>query len=81
MVSGEGFMSKCVNAESGTGVGIVLLEAAPPDEAWPEVWFEGADEDVELLEVVDDRALVGVPVDKLEPVGDAVLEALLTVLF
>jgi hypothetical protein len=35
---------------------------------------------VELLEV-DDRALVGVPVDRLEPVGEAVLDELLTVLF
>jgi hypothetical protein len=36
--------------------------------------------DVELLEV-DDRLFVGVPVDRLEPVGEAVLDALLTVLF
>jgi hypothetical protein len=36
--------------------------------------------DVELLEV-DDRPFVGVPVDRLEPVGKAVLDALLTVLF
>src|SRR5271156_1139499 len=80
MVSGEGFISKCVKAESGTGVGMVLVEAAPPPDAWPEVWFAGADEEVELLEV-DDRLLVGVPVDRLEPVGEAVLDALLTVLF
>ena len=35
---------------------------------------------VEPLEV-DDRLFVGVPVNRLEPVGDAVLDALLTVLF
>jgi hypothetical protein len=67
-----------VKAESGTGVGIVLVEAAPPAEAWPEVWLEG--DDVELLEL-DARTLVGVPVDRFEPVGRAVLDALLTVLF
>src|SRR3984885_11080503 len=71
MVSGEGFISKCVKAEGGTGVGMVLREAAPPADAWPEVWFDGADEDVELLEV-DDRLFVGVPVDRLEPVGEVV---------
>jgi hypothetical protein len=80
MVSGEGFISKCEKAESGTGVGIVLVEAEPPAETWPEVWPPDTDEDVELLEV-DDRALVGVPVDRLEPVGEAVLDELLTVLF
>jgi len=32
MVSGEGFISKCEKAESGTGVGIVLVEAEPPAE-------------------------------------------------
>ena len=32
MVSGDGFISKWVKAESGTGVGIVLVEAAPPPE-------------------------------------------------
>ena len=78
MVSGEGFISKWVKAESGTGVGRVLAEAAPPPEAWPEVWF--AAPDAELLEV-DDRLFVGVPVDRLEPVGEAVVDALLTVLF
>src|ERR1700733_7548588 len=80
MVSGEGFISKCVNAESGTGVGMVLVEAEPPEEACPEVWLLDADEDVEPPEL-DDSALVGVPVDKLEPVGNAVLDVLLTVLF
>jgi hypothetical protein len=80
MVSGEGFISKCVNAESGTGVGMVLVEAEPPEEACPEVWLLDADKDVEPPEL-DDSALVGVPVDKLEPVGDAVLDELLTVLF
>ena len=33
------------------------------------------------LPEVDETALVGVPVDRLEPVGEAVLDALLTVLF
>jgi len=80
MVSGEGFISKWVNAESGTGVGRVLVEAEPPAEACPEVWLLDADEDVEPPEL-DDRALVGVPVDRLEPVGDALLDVLLTVLF
>ncbi len=73
MVSGEGFISKWVKAESGTGVGMVLVEAEPPAEACPEVWLLDADEDVEPPEL-DDRALVGVPVDRLEPVGDAVLD-------
>src|SRR5258708_37872802 len=63
MVSGEGFISKCVNAESGTGVGMVLVEAEPPAEACPEVWLLDADEDVELPKL-DDRALVGVPVER-----------------
>ena len=58
----------------------MLVEAAPPDEACPEVWLLDADEDVEPPEL-DDSALVGVPVDRLEPVGDAVLDELLTVLF
>ena len=79
-MSGEGFISKCVKAESGTGVGMVLVEAAPPPETCPDVWFAGADEDVELLDV-DDRLFVGVPVTRLEPVGEAVLDALLTELF
>jgi hypothetical protein len=59
---------------------MVLVEAAPPAEACPEVWLLDADEDVELPEF-EDRALVGVPVDRLEPVGDAVLDAFVTVLF
>jgi hypothetical protein len=59
---------------------MVLVEGAPPVETCPEVWLLDADEDVELL-VFNDRALVGVPVDRLEPVGEAVLDALLTVLF
>ena len=80
MVSGEGFISKWVKAESGTGVGRVLVDAAPPAETCPEVWPLDADEVVEPPEV-DDRALVGVPVDKLDPVGKAVLDALLTALF
>ena len=58
----------------------MLVEAEPPAEACPEVWLLDADEDVELPEF-DDRALVGVPVDKLEPVGDAVLDVFVTVLF
>src|ERR1700733_3753913 len=73
MVSGEGFISKCVNAESGTGGGMVPVEAEPPEEACPEGWLPDADEEVEPPEL-DDRALVGVPVERLEPVGDAVLE-------
>ena len=59
---------------------MVLVEAEPPEEACPEVWLLDADEDVEPPEL-DDRALVGVPVERLEPVGDAVLDVLLTVLF
>jgi hypothetical protein len=56
----------------------VLLEAAPPAEAWPEVWLEEPLEEDEVpLEDDDESALVGVPVDRLEPVPDA----LLTVLF
>src|SRR6202035_5333269 len=55
MVSGEGFISKRVNAERGTGVGMVLVEAEPPAEACPEVWL--LDADVELPEI-DDSALV-----------------------
>ena len=39
MVSGEGCISKWVNAERGTGVASVLVEAVPPAEAWPEVWL------------------------------------------
>jgi hypothetical protein len=69
-----------VNAESGTGVGRVLVEAAPPPEACPDVWLLDEDEDEELPEL-DDRAFVGVPVDRLEPVGDAVLDELLIVVF
>jgi hypothetical protein len=58
----------------------VLLEAAPPPEACPEVWLPEA---VPPLEEEDDdeSVVVGVPVDRLEPVGDALLDALLTVLF
>jgi hypothetical protein len=37
--SGDGFISKCVKADSGTGVGMVLVEAEPPEEACPEVWL------------------------------------------
>ena len=33
------------------------------------------------MTVDDERAAVGVPVDRFEPVGDAVVDALLTVLF
>ena len=80
MVSGEGFISKCVNAESGAGVGMVLLAAGPPADACPEVWLLDADEEPEPP-AVEDRALVGVPVERFEPVGDAVLDVLLTVLF
>ena len=58
----------------------MLVEAEPPAEACPEVWLLDADEDVELPEL-DDRALVGVPVERLEPVGDAVLDVFVTVLF
>src|ERR1700749_844051 len=76
MVSGEGFISKCVNAERGTGVGIVLVEAEPPAEACPEGWVLAEDEEVEPPEL-DDNALVGVPVDRLEPVAGAVLDELL----
>jgi hypothetical protein len=56
-----------------------LLEVPPPADIWPEGWLLDA-EDVELLEGDDESALVGVAVDRLEPVGDAVLDALLTVL-
>jgi hypothetical protein len=69
-----------VNAESGTGVGRVLVEAEPPAETCPEVWLLDADEEAEPLEL-DVRALVGVPVDRLEPVGNAVLDEFVTVLF
>ena len=79
-MSGDGCISKWVKAESGTGVGIVLLEAAPPAEVCPEVWLPEA---IPPLEEEDDdeSVVVGVPVDRLEPVGDALLDALLTVLF
>src|ERR1700742_1285063 len=80
MVSGEGFISKWVNAERGTGVGMVLVEAEPPPETCPEVWLLDVDEDVEPLEF-DDRTLAGVPVDRLEPVAGAGLEVFVTVLF
>jgi hypothetical protein len=59
---------------------MVLVEAEPPPETCPEVWLLDADEDVELPEL-DDRALVGVPVDRLDPVADAVLDVFVTVLF
>jgi hypothetical protein len=60
-------------------VGIVAVEAVPPAAACPEVWLlfaaaEPLDEDFE-------SPLVGVPVDKVEPVGEAVVDALLTLLF
>src|ERR1700733_10535333 len=82
MVSGEGCNSKWVKAERGTGVGRVLVEAVPPADAWPEGWvlfaaIDPLDEDVDA----DESTLVGVPVDRFEPVGEAVVEALLTVLF
>jgi hypothetical protein len=84
IVSGEGFISKCVNAESGTGVGIVEVEAAPPPDVCPDVWlFETVEvepPDDDPLDV-EESAPVGVPVDRFEPVGEAVVEALLTVLF
>src|SRR5271156_5202601 len=74
-VSGDGCISKRVKAESGTGVGIVLLEAAPPAEACPEGWLP--DEVPPPEEEEDDEsAVVGVPVDRLEPVADALLDAL-----
>ena len=80
-MSGEGCISKWVKAERGTGVGMVLVEAVPPVEACPEGWVLFAA--VEPLEEDEDeeRALVGVPVDKFEPVGEAVVDVLLTVLF
>jgi hypothetical protein len=84
MVSGDGFISKWVKAESGTGVGKVLVEAEPPVEAWPEVWLLDAEdpfeEDEDPVDVDAENALVGLPVARLEPVGDAVVDALLTVL-
>jgi hypothetical protein len=58
---------------------MVLVEAEPPAEACPDVWLLD-EEEVEPPEV-EDRALVGVPVDRLEPVGDAVLDVFVTVLF
>ena len=79
-MSGEGFISKCVNAESGTGVGMVLEEAEPPEDACPEVWLLDADEEVDPPEV-EARAFVGVPADRFEPVGDAVFDVFVTVLF
>jgi hypothetical protein len=61
---------------------MVLVEAEPPAETCPEVWpFDvDVDEEVEPPEL-DDRAFVGVPVDRLEPVGNAVLDVFVTVLF
>jgi hypothetical protein len=58
----------------------VLLEAAPPADACPEVWLPDALPPLEE-EGDDESALPGVPVDRLEPVVDAVLDALPTVLF
>jgi hypothetical protein len=60
---------------------MVLVEAVPPVEVCPEGWVlfaavEPLEEDEE-----EERALVGVPVDKFEPVGEAVVDVLLTVLF
>jgi hypothetical protein len=84
MVSGEGFISKWVKAESGTGVARVLEEADPAAEACPEVWLLDAEdpfeEDDDPVDVDDANALVGLPVARLEPVGDAAVDALLTVL-
>ena len=80
-MSGDGFISKWLKAESGTGVGIVLVEAVPPADVCPEGWLLADEEDAELLELVKESALVGVPVERLEPVGDPLLDALLTVLF
>ena len=79
MVRGEGFISKWVKAESGTGVGMMLVEAEPPAETCPDVWLLDADAEVDPPEV-EARAFVGVLVDRLEPVGDAVLDAFVTVL-
>ena len=62
----------------------MLLEEAPPPELCPEVWLLDAfppPEEEDPLEEDDESAVVGVPVDRLEPVGEAVLDALLTVLF
>jgi hypothetical protein len=71
MVSGEGFISKCVNAESGTGVGNVLLEAVPPPEDWPDGWFPDDAWLLEPDELPDDeepeRAPPGVPLERLFP--------------
>jgi hypothetical protein len=84
-VSGEGCISKCVKAERGTGVGRVLAEAAPPAELCPEGWvlFDAVElllpEEVETD--VEETALVGVPVERFEPVEEADVDALLTVLF
>jgi hypothetical protein len=66
-------------------VGKVLVEAAPPEEFCPEgcVLFDAVEvlfpEEVETD--VDETALVGVPVERFEPVGEADVDALLTVLF
>ena len=60
----------------------MLVEADPPPEVWPEVWLVDAvdpfEEDPDPVD--DENALVGLPVARLEPVGDAVVDALLTVL-
>src|ERR1700761_3616629 len=59
---------------------MVLVEAEPPAETCPEVWLPGVDEEVEPPELAV-KALVGVPIAKFEPVGDALLDEFVTVLF
>jgi hypothetical protein len=61
---------------------MVLVEAVPPADACPEVWllFAAADPLVEEVEV-DESTFVGVPVARFEPVGEAVVDALFTLLF
>jgi hypothetical protein len=59
-------------------VGNVEVDAAPPLDACPDVWLF---DPVEVDPPEEESELVGVPVDRVEPVGEAVVEALLTVLF
>jgi len=63
---------------------MMLVEAAPPAETWPEVWLLDAEEPLveedDPVAIDEESALPGVLEDKLEPVGEALLDALLTVL-
>ena len=64
---------------------MVLVDAAPPPDAWPEgcLLFEEEEPFVVVEPDADeeDSALVGVPVARFDPVGGAALETLLLTLF